>query len=444
MLNLSAEMVLLLMVILLVGGFLTGYALGTVMIFTALLVGFLVKGPATFEIAYITFFGLITNEILLAIPLFVFMGALLERSGLAERMYHSLFLFLGNFRGGLPVATVLLGAALACCMGVITASVATLSKISLSPMIKRHHSKSLAAAAVCAGGTLGVLIPPSIVTIVYGAAAGLSVGKLFMAQFIPGFLLTGLYCVYIFGRCFLQPEIAPVVDKSESAISFVKKLRGLLVSVVPVATLVLAVLGTIYFGLAPPAEAAAIGAFAMLLLVVAYRMFSTTLLRESVYSTLRTTCMIMWIGLGALLFSNIFIYIGCKDVAVRALTSMPLGSWGTFVLIMFILFVLGMFLDWLGIIFIMVPIYMPITNALGFDPIWVGVMVILNLQMAYLSPPFAPAIFVLRSAAPSELGITAMDAIRGIYPFIACVVIALGLCALFPQLALWLPGTMMD
>jgi len=433
-------------IILLLGvliGVITGFPLAPVIGGLALVVGYLTwGGPQVTDLFYSRMWGLIRNYVILAAPLFIFMGIMLERSGIAERLYEALYLWLGGFRGGLAISTVLIGTVLAACVGIIGASVTMLALIALPAMVKRGYNKALASGAVCAGGTLGILIPPSIMLVLYGPMAEISVGKLFMAAIIPGLLLSGLYCTYIAIYCLLQPRKAPPVPLEERKVSFLKKTRLLLTSLVPPAILVLSVLGSIFFGVAPPTEAAAVGAFAAMLLALAYRRLSFTALRETAFMTLKVTSKVIFVAVCAFMFVGVFLGLGGGNVVEDIILSSPGGKWGAFALIMFIVFLLGMFIDWLGIIFIMIPIITPIGPALGFDTLWLAMMICVNLQMSFLTPPFAYAIFFLRGAAPPELGVTTADIIRGVIPYVFLIMIGLGLCIAFPQLILWLPAQM--
>jgi tripartite ATP-independent transporter DctM subunit len=433
-------------IILLLGvlvGVITGFPLAPVIGGLALVVGYLTwGGPQVTDLFYSRMWGLIRNYVILAAPLFIFMGIMLERSGIAERLYEALYLWLGGFRGGLAISTVLIGTVLAACVGIIGASVTMLALIALPAMVKRGYNKALASGAVCAGGTLGILIPPSIMLVLYGPMAEISVGKLFMAAIIPGLVLSGLYCTYIAIYCLFQPHKAPPVPLEERKVSFLKKTRLLFTSLVPPAILVLSVLGSIFFGVAPPTEAAAVGAFAAMLLALAYRRLSFTALRETAFMTLKVTSKVIFVAVCAFMFVGVFLGLGGGNVVEDIILSAPGGKWGAFALIMFIVFLLGMFIDWLGIIFIMIPIITPIGPALGFDTLWLAMMICVNLQMSFLTPPFAYAIFFLRGAAPPELGVTTADIIRGVIPYVFLIMIGLGLCIAFPQLILWLPAQM--
>ena len=440
MIDISPELVTILMLGGVLVGVLIGYPLAIPVGALGLIFGFLLFGTPVFDLLYARLFRLINSYALLAVPLFVFMGVMLERSAIAERMYDALYLWLSGLRGGLAIITVLMGTVLAACVGIIGASVSMLALLALPSMVKRGYSKSLASGAVCAGGTLGILIPPSIMLVIYGPMANISVGKLFMAAFIPGFVLSALYCSYIALRCFFQPGIAPAVPVEERAVPFLKKMTMLVTSLVPPGLLILSVLGSIFFGIAPPTEAAAVGAFAATILAVAYRRFSFEVLKSTATQTLKVTSMILLIGGLSFVFVGVFIPAGGAKVVKELILAAPGGHWGAFAVVMFIIFVLGFFIDWIGIIFIMVPILAPIAPELGFDPLWFAMMIIINLQMAFMTPPMAAAIFYLRGSAPADLGITMGDIIRGVFPFVGLIIIGLGLCVAFPQLILWLPA----
>ena len=420
----------------------TGFPIALVVGSVGLIVGYLVFGDTALEIMYTRVYSLSLNYPFLAVPLFTFMGVVLQRSGIAEGLYDALYLWLGGFRGGLAITTVVFGTILAACLGVITAAVTILTLIALAPMIKRGYDKALASGSVVAGGTLGILIPPSIMLVVYGPMAGISVAKMLMAAIFPGLVLSGLYNSYITIRCFLQPKIAPPIPIEERRVPFIKKTTKLLTSLVPPVALILAVLGTIFFGIAPPTEAAAVGSLAALLLALAYRKFSWGLLKYVGLETLRVSAFVLLIGCLCYAFVGIFMSAGCGEVVTNAILSAPFGRWGAFAVVMLIVFLLGMFIEWIGIVFIIVPIITPIVVALGFDPLWFGMMVCINLQMAFMTPPLAMSIFVCKGTAAPELGVTMADIIRGVIPFVALVMIGLVLFIAFPQIITWLPGRM--
>jgi len=443
MIDLSPEMAVVVLFGLIVIGVLFGFPLAFVLGGVTVTVGLLLFGvDATAWIVYSRVYKIITNYVLLAVPGFVFMGVMLGYSGLTERMFSSLHVWLGGLRGGLAIVTVLTGTILAATVGIIGASVTALAIIALPEMVKRGYSKSLAAGAVCAGGTLGILIPPSIMLVVYGPMAMISVGKLFFAAFLPGFMLSAMYCIYIAVHSFIKPEIGPAVPVEERAVPLLKKISGLLTALVPPAALIMAVLGSIFMGVATPTEAAGVGAVAATLLAVANRRFNFSMLKETARQTLIISAMVLAIGATAYAFVGIFIRAGGAEAATQIIMGAPGGKWGIFAAIMFVVFILGYFIDWLGILFIIVPIITPIGAALGFDELWFAMMICVNLQTSFLTPPFAYAIFYLRGAADPSLGVTTGDIIRGVIPFVLLIVVGLGLLIAFPQIILWLPGLM--
>jgi len=423
-------------------GVLTGFPLAFVVGSVGLIVGYMTLGPQAFEIIYGRLYSLSLNYPLLAVPLFTFMGVVLQRSGIADGLFDALYLWLGGFRGGLAVATVLFGTVLAACLGVITAAVTMLTLIALTPMVRRGYDKSMACGAVCAGGTLGILIPPSVMLVIYGPMAQISVGKLFMAAIFPGLLLASLYCVYVAVRCLLQPDMGPSIPVEDRTVPFAVKTKKLIYSLFPPAILILSVLGTIFFGIAPPTEAASVGAFAAILLTLVYRKFSWGMLSHTAIETLRVSSFVLLIGCLSFAFVGVFISLGGAEVVSRVILAAPGGRWGAFLMVMIVVFMLGMFIDWIGIVFIMVPILSPIGPQLGFDALWFGMMICVNLQMSFMTPPFAVAIFVCRGTAAPELGVTISDIIRGVIPFVAMIIVGLLLCTIFPQIILWLPSQM--
>jgi tripartite ATP-independent transporter DctM subunit len=444
MLEISPVILTLIMLGGLVVGVAIGYPLAFVIGSVAMVVGFTVWGGNVFEVLYPKFFQFLHNYTLLAAPLFVFMGLVLERTGITEKMYEALYLFFGGLRGGLALITVLLGTILAACVGIITASVTMLALVALPSMINRGYSKSLASGAVAAGGCLGILIPPSIMLVIYGPMASISVGKLFFAAILPGFLLSSLYMSYIILHSYFRPKVAPAVSHEELAgISFGRKVRKLLVAVAPTAILVSAVLGVIFFGVAPPTEAAATGAFATMILAIVYRKFNLQLLRDVTWKLIELLGFMFLLGGFSLAFTGVFVGAGCGKVVQAAILGVPGGQWGAFMVIMLIFLILGMLMDWIGIVFIIVPIITPIIPQIGFDPLWMAIMICVNLQMSFMTPPFAVAIFLIRGVAAPELGVTMPDVIRGVIPFVLIIAFSLWLLVLFPQIILWLPSIML-
>lgn len=423
-------------------GVLTGYHVALILIGVGTLFGYFTMGPKVSYLLYARVSDMIMNYNMIAIPLFTFMGVMLSRSDIADRLYHALHLLLGRLKGGLALSTVVLGTIIASGLGVVQASVSMLTAVSLSPMVKRGYSKELACGAICAGGTLGILIPPSIMLVVLGMTAAVSIGRLFFGAFIPGFILSGLYLVYIVVRSWLQPQIAPEAPIEERQVSFAKKMALLFASIIPPLAIMLSVLGTIFFGVATVYEAAGVGAVASIFITVAYRKFSWNLLNQAMRETLRVTGFVMLITACANATVGVFIRFGGKEVIESMVLALPLGPWGAFATIMFITFILGMFMDWISIILIIVSILIPIAPTLGFNPTWFAMMICVNLQMSFMTPPLAQSIFVCQGSADPELGVTNVDIIRGVIPFILLIMVGLGLFVAFPELILWLPSKM--
>jgi len=440
--ELSPEIITILMFGGLLVGILFGYPLAIVIGGVGLFAGILFLGPMVFKMFPLRVLGLMSSYVLLAVPLFIFMGNMMEISGTAERLFGALYLWLGGLRGGLAIATVLMGTILAACVGIIAASTIMMGLIALPSMLQRGYSREVATGSVCAGGTLGILIPPSVMLVFYGPMSSLSVGKLMMGAFMPGLLLSVLYISYIGIRCIIRPEDGPPMPPEERAVPILKKISILLGGLVPPVFIILAVLGSIFFGIAAPTEAAALGALAATILALAYRRLTWETLTKSMLQTLKITCMAFLIVWGATMFTGTFLRVGGGDVVTNLVLAMPGGRWGAFWVIMFIIFILGMFIDWMGILFVMVPIVTPIGDVLGFDPIWFALMVCVNLQMSFMTPPFAYAIFFLKGISKPEWGVTTAHIIRGVIPFVALIIIGIVLCAVFPQIILWLPNMM--
>jgi tripartite ATP-independent transporter DctM subunit len=444
MIDASPEVITIVMfglLILLVGsGFPLGLALGGV----ALVSGMLFWNASIFSLFYDRLFGVTTNYTFLAVPLFIFMGIMVEKSGMSSDLFSSLYLWLGGIRGGLAVATIWFGTILAATVGVIAASVTMLGLIALPSMLQRGYAKGIATGACTAGGSLGILIPPSIMLIIYGPMANISVGKLFMAAFPAGLTLSALYTVYILVRCALRPNEAPVMPPEERNVPLKYKLRLLFIALLPPVALILAVLGSIFAGIAAPTEAAAVGAFASILLALAYRKLDFQVLKHTCFTTAGTFSMVFIVVVGATFFTSVFLGLGCGQVVSDFVLNAPGGKWGVFFVIMFIVFILGMLIDWIGIVLIMVPIVTPIAAQIGFDPLWFSMMLIVNLQMSFLSPPFAYAIFFLQAICKPEWNINSSDIIRGSVPFIGVIIFALVLMAVFPEIITWFPNKMIQ
>lgn len=386
--------------------------------------------------------GVMANEVLPAVPLFIFMGAVLTQSGAAEKLFNAMYRVLGGIRGGLAICTILLCTLFAATAGVVGATETTVGLMALPAMLKRKYNVSLACGVICAGGTLGILIPPSVMLLLYGPIAGLSVAKLFIAAIIPGFILSGLYMLYVFIICLVKPEYGPALSKEERAeVPMLKLLGEIALYMIPPLFLVFSVLGSILFGIASPTEAAAVGAFGAVIVAIGYRRFNRHVLYDSAIQTLSITTMILFITVGAFMFSGVFMALNGAKYIGGLVIALPLGKWGLLFAMMFVIFILGAFIDWIAILFIAIPIFTPIAATLGFDPLWFAMLVCVNLQMSFLTPPFAYSMFYLKGIAPPE--VTMGDIYRGVVPFIGLQIIGLTLCVVFPQTILWLPRIMM-
>jgi tripartite ATP-independent transporter DctM subunit len=424
----------------LIGAF-SGYPIAFVLGSLALIFGFIFTGMSTLPALFFITFQVIKGYVYAAVPLFVFMAVILERAGLADRLFHVAHLLFGGLRGGLAIGTIVICTMFAATTGIVGATVTSMGLLALPAMLKRGYNKALASGTVLAGGTLGLLIPPSIAIVIYGPTANISVAKLFFAAFLPGLVLSALYIAYVIIRCFLQPEMGAAMPEAErKAVSGRQKFTLTLTGMVPVLALIIAVLGLIFLGVATPTEAAATGALAATLLAIAYRKFNWQNLKYATYQTLKITSMVMIVVVGASMFTSTFMTLGGGKFISGLLLGLPFGKMGILLVMMFIIFILGMFIDYFAIILIIGPLFTPIAGALGFDLIWFSLLVIMNLQMANITPPFAYAIFYLRGVAPPE--VTMGDIYRGVYPFVVLQWIGLMIVIMFPQIALWLPGKM--
>jgi len=438
-----AAVVILMFSMLLIPIFL-GFPLAFCLWGSALIIGFLAYGQKIFFILYSQAFGVLSNYLLIAVPMFIFMGIMVEQSGIGTALFTTLEMWLYKIRGHLAVVVILTGTALAACTGIIAGSVVMLGKIAVPHMMERGYNKELSTGAICAAGTLGILIPPSVMIIVYGSTANISVGPLLMGAIGPGFLLSFLYLIYVLVTCAINPELAPSHYGGEGTqqVPLGRKLWLLVTSVLPIVILVVAVLGVIFLGIAAPTEASAVGAFVATLLALFRRGLTWSGFRKTALETALTTGMIAVVAIGALSFVGVLLRLRGGDVISNFLLAAPGGAWGVFAIIMLIVFILGMFIDWLGIAFIMVPLITPIAAELGFDKVWFAIMVCTMLQTAFLSPPFALAIFFLKGVIPDKYGITMGHIIRGVMPFIALVLVGLALCVAFPEIITWIPSKM--
>jgi tripartite ATP-independent transporter DctM subunit len=426
---------------LMLGGMVLGHHLGFVLMSSGLIVGLVAMGPARLAFYMNRLWGIMNNWEMLAVPLFLLMGNFLAFSGVADKLFDALYKLMGRLRGGIAVAVIIVSTIFAACTGVIAASVTTMAILAMPIMLKYGYDKRLAAGTVMAGGTLGILIPPSIMLILFGSYSNVSVGRLFVAAVMPGILLSFLYILYVLIRCYKDPKAGPAMSAEEYAsIPRAEVLKEALTNLVPPVLLIIGVLGSIFAGVATPTEAAAIGATVALLMVIAYKRFSWKVLKDAIFDTAKGTAMVLMLVVGASFFTGTFIGIGGGDLVRDLLFSLGSGNkWAIFGVMMFIIFILGMFIDWVGIAMICLPIFVPVAIELGFDPLWFLMTCAVNLQMSFLTPPFGYAIFFLKSTMP-EKDMTFQEACLSVPIFIALQALGLALCVVFPRIVTWLPS----
>jgi tripartite ATP-independent transporter DctM subunit len=430
-------------ILMLVGFFvllLAGIPVALTLATTGLVFGYIGFGPLLFNLLPSRIFGVVTNYTLIAMPLFVFMGVMLEKSKLAEDLMDVIAHAAGNLRGGLGIGIIVVGVFMGATTGIVGATVVTLGLLTLPTLLRRGYDKGLACGTICASGTLGQIIPPSLILILLADILNESVGTLFAAAMIPGLMLAGIYVVYILGLGIFRPKMVPAVSKEERDLVSRGELAGkLLRVVVPPLALVGAVLGSIIAGVAAPTEAASMGALGAIVVTAIGGRMSWSVLRETTYATTRITAMMMFILMCAQAFSLSFRGLQGEKLVQDFFEFLPGGINADIWFLMFIIFVLGFFIEWIEISYIAVPLFLPIFIAAKVDMVWLATLICVNLQTSFLTPPFGWALFFLRGVAPPE--ISTGDIYRGIVPFVCMQLVALVLCFFFPQLALWLPRT---
>lgn len=382
-----------------------------------------------------------SNFVLAAVPLFVFMGSMLERSGIAERLFEAVHIWTRRLPGGLAIGTIVMCVIFAASTGVIGATETVVGLLAIPVMMKYAYDKGLIAGTICAGGSLGTIIPPSVVVVVLGPVADVSVGDLFVGMVFPGLIMATSYIIYILIRCTLKPSDGARLPPSDDDPTLAEKLKVTAFALLPPVLLIFAVLGSIMGGFAAPTEAAGMGAFGALLLTLFYRTFSLAVLQEALTKTVKVTCMIMLILLAGNMFSGVFIASGGVILTQDLIKAADLPPWGTLAIFLAISFVAGFVLEWISILLIFIPVFIPIVETLGFDPVWFCILFLIVIQTSYLTPPMAPAIFYLRGISPPEMTLPMM--FKGVIPFIVLQLITLGIVMAFPQLVLWLPDQLL-
>ena len=425
-----------LMFISLIALLLIGYPVAFTLGAVALLFGSVFLGFGFFTLLPLQIWGIMTNFTLLAVPLFVFMGIVLDRSGLAEDLLVMMGKLCGKLNGGLALSIVIVGAMLAATTGVVGATVVTMGIIALPTMLKHNYSAKLATGTIAASGTLGQIIPPSIILILLGDVMGVPVGRLFMGAIIPGTVLVLFFMIYIIIYAWKKPETAPALRTEDKDLNF----KTILITLFPPLLLVLAVLGSIFFGIASPTESAAVGAIGALFLAALHKKLTLENLQDAMQQTTKLTSMVFMILIGATAFGLVFRGMGGDSLVLDIMSNLPGGKWGFMFVSMLLIFLLGFFLDFLQICFIVIPILAPIAHQFGIDLLWFAVLIAINLQTSFLTPPFGFSLFYLKAVTPKQIRI--QDIYSGIIPFVLIQVFTIIVLLIFPDLVTWLPDVM--
>jgi tripartite ATP-independent transporter DctM subunit len=440
----SPEILTILMFATLVAAIALGHPLAVTLAAVAMVFGLIDNGfnvPALLDLFVNNVWGIEQNYVLVAVPLFIFMAQVLDRSKVSEGLFEALYVVLGGLKGGLGLAVIVVSTVFAATTGIIGASVVAMGLMAGPALVKKGYEKGLTSGIICSSGTLGILIPPSIMLVVYGGLTGLketSVGNLFAGAVLPGLLLSGLYMGYVWLRCTLNPDLGPPLPADERTYTGAQKFAMTMKSFVPPFSLILIVMGTILAGVATPTEAAALGCVGALGLALVSGKLNWQVIKQASISTARTTAMIMLLFVGGKLFSVVFLFMGGGDVVSDALLGMEVSPYVVLAIMMAVVFVLGMFIDWAAILLVVVPIFTPIAMNLEFNPLWFAMLVCVNLQTSFLTPPFGYALFYFKGVAPPEVSMA--DIYRGILPFVILQVIGLVLLVVFPEIITWLPA----
>ena len=426
---------------LMVVGLVLGQELAFVLGGAGVLIGAIAMGDSGITIGMTKIYDQMQSYSMVAIPMFVLMANFLTHSKVADGLFESVRYLFGPVKGGLGLAVILVSTVFAATTGIVGASVVTMGMLSLPILLRSGYKPSLACGMVCAGGSLGILIPPSIMLVSMGSYAEVSVGKIFFAAIIPGLSLSLGYIIYIMIVTRIHPDWGPAMSEAELAeMPLKKRITGSLVNLIPPLILIFAVLGSIFGGIATPTEAAGVGALFALILAICYKQFSLKMLYESLIDTAKTTAMVFIILFGAAAFTGVFMSLDGDQIISNWVLGMGIGKWGAFAIMMVIVFILGMFIDWLGIVMIVFPIFLPIMDQFGFDRLWLVAITAVLLQTCFMTPPFGFALFYVKGILPDTVKI--QEVYKGVIPFILIIIIVTVLCAVFPQLVTWLPTTM--
>jgi tripartite ATP-independent transporter DctM subunit len=418
-------------------GIFVGFPIAFTLIILSIVFGYIGFGDTVFYLMVFQTIGLMKEETLAAVPLFIFMGHVLEQAGLMERLFNAFRLILAPVRGSLYLGVLLTSTIFATATGIIGASVTVMGLMAGPAMIKARYDPKLSAGAIAAGGTLGILIPPSVMLVVMGPIVGVSIVQLFAAALVPGVMLAGLYIVYTMTRSFINPALGPPLPLDERAESYGQIVREFFAGIVPLAVIIFAALGSIIVGLATPTEAAAMGASGAVLLTLCYGRLNVGMFREAAIKTLQTSSLVLFLAVASNIYGSVFTRLGTSTMLANWLVALPVPPLVMLAFLMVLIFLLGWPLEWPAIIFIFLPIFIPVVQALKFDLVWFGALVAVNLQTAFLSPPVAMAAYYLKAVVPSwELS----DIYRGMVDFMILQMVGLLLLFFFPQIALWLPN----
>ncbi|MDR1921011.1 MAG: TRAP transporter large permease subunit [Candidatus Adiutrix sp.] len=434
-----AEFILLAMFIALIIGIASNHPLGFVLGGVGLIAGLIGWGAASFNIIVNQTYAVMNNYLLIAIPMFVLMANFLMYSGVADGLFESVRLILGTLRGGLAVAVVLVATVFAATTGVVGASVLTMGLLAIPILDRYKYDRGLTAGVVCAGGSLGILIPPSIMLVSMASLAQISVGKLLLAAIVPGLLLSLCYIIYVIAACRLKPEKGPAMTREELAkypMSF--RIKGCLINLAPPVILILGVLGTIFTGTATPTEASACGAFLALILTFFYRKFSLGMVRDSLLDTAKTSCMCFVIMIGANSFCAIFMGLNGSQTVAAFVHNLGLSGGAVLIVMLILIFAMGCFIDWIGIVAICLPIFLPIMDTYGYDRLYVCAVAAVVMQTCFMTPPFGYALFYIKGIMPGDWSM--LDIYKGVIPFLIIILFVTAMTLIFPQVVLYLPG----
>jgi tripartite ATP-independent transporter DctM subunit len=409
---------------------LTGFPVAFVFGGVALVFGIFAEGLDLFAFMPYRIMSIMENSVMMAVPMFIFMGNVLQKTRLAEQLLEAMGELFGRVRGGVAVSTILVGTLLAASTGVVGASVVAMGVISLPVMLKYNYDKKLATGVICASGTLGQIIPPSIILIILGDVMGVPVGDLFKAALLPGAMLVGVFIIYVLVYAYFKPESAPALPESEVAGHGMVPCWRAFKAIAPPLTLIIAVLGSIFYGVATPTESSAIGGVGAIILSILYRQFTWNILWEAASDTVKVTAMVFAIFVGATAFSMVFSYTGGEEIIEELMMSLPGERWGFLIVSMLVILILGFFIDFVEISFIVVPLLYPIAELMGIDLTWFAILIAMNLQTSFLTPPFGFSLFYLKGVAPPEIKTT--DIYKGVVPFILLQMLVLGSILLFP------------